>query len=101
MYKAIEYFVDLQDNSYKYQPGDIFPRKGLEVSKERLAELSTANNRRGRAMIELVNDMPKPIIDTPKPVAAKESVDVKETKEEKPAEKPIEKPKRGRKKSAN
>ncbi|MDU5688629.1 MAG: Rho termination factor N-terminal domain-containing protein [Kluyvera cryocrescens] len=41
MYKVIEYFTDLQDANYEYNVGDTFPRKGLNVSDERLAELST------------------------------------------------------------
>ncbi len=45
MYKVIEYFTDLQDANYEYNVGDTFPRKGLNVSDERLAELSTKENR--------------------------------------------------------
>ena len=41
MYKVIEYFTDLQDANYEYNVGDTFPRKGLNVSDERLTELST------------------------------------------------------------
>lgn len=55
-YRAIIYFTDLQDSNYAYQPGDVFPRNGYAVSKERLAELSTSKNRRGRAVIELVEE---------------------------------------------
>lgn len=52
MYKVIAYFTDLQDNGHVYHAGDIFPRRGLAVSDERIAELSSANNKRGRALIE-------------------------------------------------
>ena len=65
MYKAIKSFSDLQDNRHKYLVGDVFPRKGLSVSKERIAELSTTNNRRGEPMIAevLVNvDISVPIV---------------------------------------
>lgn len=41
MYKVIEYFTDLQDNYHAYHVGDPFPRNGLDVSDERLTELST------------------------------------------------------------
>lgn len=54
MYRAIKSFRDLQDNNYLYQAGDIFPRKGMEVSVERIEELSTDKNRRGEPMIEVV-----------------------------------------------
>ena len=57
MYKVIEYFTDSQDNEYQYHVGDTFPREGVEVSKERLTELSTTNNRRGIVAIERVQEV--------------------------------------------
>lgn len=54
MYKVIEYFTDLQDANYEYNVGDTFPRKGLNVSDERLAELSTKENRQNKTLIERV-----------------------------------------------
>ncbi|HHQ6759041.1 TPA: Rho termination factor N-terminal domain-containing protein [Staphylococcus aureus] len=56
MYKVVEYFEDTQDNRRPYHEGDIYPRDGLEVSEERLAELSTTNNRRNLIAIKLVED---------------------------------------------
>lgn len=56
MYRVIEYFTDLQDNDYPYNAGDIFPREGKTVSKERFAELSGAANKRGIPLIEEVRD---------------------------------------------
>lgn len=56
MYKTIVYFEDLKDGSRPYNPGDVFPRKGLKVSKKRLEELSTTKNRRGIALIREVED---------------------------------------------
>lgn len=56
MYKVIEYFTDLQDDDYAYNVGDTFPRKGLTVSKERLTELSTKNNRQNKPLIERVEE---------------------------------------------
>ena len=53
-YRAVTTFTDLQDNNYKYQAGDLFPRKGFKVSDERLAELSTDKNRRHKPVIEEV-----------------------------------------------
>ena len=51
MYKVLEYFEDLQDGNYKYRVGDYFPRPGFNVSTERLEELTTNQNRRGRPLI--------------------------------------------------
>lgn len=52
MYKVIVYFEDLQDEGHPYNVGDAFPRKGLKVGEERIKELSTAENRRGKPLIE-------------------------------------------------
>lgn len=59
MYKVIKLFTDLQDNNYKYQAGDIFPRDGLVVSQERLDELSSDKNRRHTPLIEKIEEMPQ------------------------------------------
>lgn len=53
-YKTIVYFTDLQDKDHPYHVGDPFPRKGLEVSEARIAELSGSQNRRGIPLIEKV-----------------------------------------------
>ena len=45
---------DLQDNGYVYKQGDIFPREGVEVSEERIKELSTINNKLGEILIQRV-----------------------------------------------
>ena len=50
-YKVIEYFEDGQDNRYPYSAGDTFPREGVKVSDERLAELSSDKNKRGKVLI--------------------------------------------------
>lgn len=54
MYETIHFFTDLQDNEHPYNPGDIFPREGMEVSKERLAELSGSNNRQHKPLIKKI-----------------------------------------------
>ena len=54
MYKVIKEFTDLQDKGHSYVPGNPFPRKGLTVTDERLAELSTNANKRGEPLIKLV-----------------------------------------------
>lgn len=56
MYKVIKYFTDLQDNHYAYQVGDIFPHEGKQVNDERLAELASADNRRGIPLIAKVEE---------------------------------------------
>lgn len=56
MYKVIKYFVDLQDNNYPYNAGDIFPRSGLEVSEDRLAELADSENLQGVPLIQLIEE---------------------------------------------
>lgn len=56
MYKCKVFFTDLHDKSFEYRPGDIFPRSGLKVSKERIEELLSTNNRRGKPLIEKVEE---------------------------------------------
>ena len=77
-YKATEYFTDLQDNSYAYKAGDVYPRKGYTPDEARIKELSGKNNLRKRPVIAAV---------------VEESTTV-----EVPSEEPVEKPKRRRKK---
>ena len=59
MFKVIKPFRDLQDDNHRYIPGDEYPRSGLEVSESRLEELSTANNRIGYPVIEIIKEEPK------------------------------------------
>lgn len=56
MYKVIKHFADLQDKNHIYNVGDTFPHKGLEVSEERLAELSGSDNKQGVPLIEEVKE---------------------------------------------
>lgn len=56
MYKVIKTFTDLQDDNHKYITGDTYPRNGVEVSKERIEELSTKKNRRGIILIEKIDE---------------------------------------------
>lgn len=58
MYKVLSYFTDLQDGEHPYHEGDAYPREGLEVSEERLIELSTAANRRKKPLIEFIAEDP-------------------------------------------
>jgi hypothetical protein len=58
IYKVIKNFADLQDNNHVYFAGDEFPRKGVEVSDERIAELASVSNKRREVLIEAV-EMPQ------------------------------------------
>lgn len=53
-YTVLEYFKDISDNCHEYSSGDIYPRDGLTVSEDRLAELSSDRNRRKRPVIAAV-----------------------------------------------
>jgi len=77
-YLVIKPFTDMQDNNYRYQAGDEFPRKGLEVSASRIKELASDKNRRGVAVIEAV---PEPIVKEA-PVEAKAEKPAKEVRNE-------------------
>jgi hypothetical protein len=59
IYKVIKNFADLQDNNHVYLVGDEFPRKGMEVSDERIAELASASNKRREVLIEAVKEPQK------------------------------------------
>lgn len=54
MYIVLEYFTDLKDNSYAYNVGDTYPRKGYTPTPERIEELSSDKNVRKHAIIEAV-----------------------------------------------
>ena len=64
MYKVIKRFHDLQDSRktktgviyHEYNVGDTFPRKGKDVSEERIQELAGSDNKRGVPLIELVEE---------------------------------------------
>lgn len=65
-FRVIKYFTDLQDNSHAYHEGDLFPREGIEVSEDRIKELSTNANRRKEPLIAAVVDAEKePVEDIP------------------------------------
>lgn len=59
MYKVIKFFHDLQDKNHEYNVGDTYPRKGLEPSPERIAELSGKDNKQGAPLIEKVKEPAK------------------------------------------
>lgn len=51
MYRVVKEFYDLTDGFFAYLPGDVFPRKGIEVSQERLDYLAGSWNRLGEPVI--------------------------------------------------
>ena len=56
MYRVIKHFVDLHDNDHSYEEGDIFPREGVAVLDERIAELAGSDNKQHAPLIELVEE---------------------------------------------
>ena len=103
MFKVIKFFTDLQDHNHAYRVGDIFPRKGLKVSEDRLIELSTSQNKRGIPLIEAVEgEAPVKEAEVIEAVAPEKKAEEAEiaVEEEKPEEivaDEVEKPKKGRK----
>ena len=61
MYKAMTRFADLNDGNRIYEAGDIYPRPGLVVSEERLAELAGSDNRAGKPLIKAVEAPQTPV----------------------------------------
>lgn len=53
VYKA---FKDLEDNSYLYKKGDIYPREGLKPSQKRIKELLSNKNKIGKILIKKVEN---------------------------------------------
>lgn len=49
-------FKDLKDNNHIYRKGEIYPREGLELTKERIKELSSKKNKIGEVLIKKVNE---------------------------------------------
>ena len=55
-YRAIHSFTDAKDNKYPYSAGDLYPRAGYEVSKQRLNELLGFGNKQHRPVIEVFTE---------------------------------------------
>ena len=56
MYKVIKLFADLQDANHVYNVGDEYPRKGVNVTDERIAELAGSTNKQGCPLIEPIKE---------------------------------------------
>lgn len=82
-YIVISSFKDLTDNSFEYKVGDFFPREGRainEITEERLKQLLTPNNQKGRILIkEIKAEEPE----TEEPEAEEPETEETETKESK------------------
>ena len=72
MYKVIKHFVDLQDNNHKYDVGDTYPRKGLNVLPSRIKELASDKNRQGCPLIE---EIPEKVEETEKKTKSTKKID--------------------------
>ena len=70
MYRVIKHFVDLQDNNYKYDVGDTYPRKGLNVLQSRINELASNKNRQG---VPLIEEIPEKTEETKKKKSAEKA----------------------------
>lgn len=53
-YKVIKDFTDEQAGGRVYRKDNVFPVEGVQVSEERLKELSTKENKRNEVLIEEV-----------------------------------------------
>lgn len=71
MYKVIKHFFDLQDNDYKYDVGDTYPRKGLNVLQSRINELASNKNLQKTPLIEEIPEK----AEEPKKVKKSKSVE--------------------------
>lgn len=60
MHIAAVTFADLQDHNHLYHAGEEYPRVGLQVSDERIAELAGSNNRMGYPLIKQIPDEKQP-----------------------------------------
>ena len=72
MYKVIKHFIDLQDNNYKYDVGDTYPRKGLNVLQSRINELASHKNKQKTPLIE---EIPERVEETKKKKSVKKADD--------------------------
>lgn len=52
-YIVVTDFTDKNDK-HIYRTGDTYPRPGVEVSEERVAELTSADNMRGEVLVKAV-----------------------------------------------
>jgi hypothetical protein len=73
-YRVIKHFADLQDSNHKYDIGDIYPRKGLNVLQSRINELATNKNLQKTPLIEEIPE----VVEEPKKEKKTKSVETDE-----------------------
>ncbi len=56
MYEVLWAFKDLQDDEYRYEKGDSYPRAGYKPTTKRIDELSGSMNKRGKPLIKATED---------------------------------------------
>lgn len=61
MYKVVKFFTDLQDDNHPYNVGDSFPRSGVIVTEQRIAELASNSNKQGVPLIKAVEEKKAPV----------------------------------------
>lgn len=88
-YVVLEMFGDAEDSSRTYMPGDIYPIVGVEPTEERIKELSTDANKRGRPVIKAMDEEPVVVAEVEEPIEEPAEEPIEEPVEE-PAEEPIE-----------
>jgi len=98
MYRVIRYFTDLQDDNYRYDVGDEYPRLGLKPSLARIVELSGSNNKQKAPLIEEVPNLPGYVPEIETAATTKAAVTEIKADDDQPEIETTTKPKRGRKK---
>lgn len=57
MYRVVHKFWDMEDKTkHEYRVGDEFPFDGRKITKKRIEELSSKENKIGQVLIELVDE---------------------------------------------
>lgn len=72
MFRVIKLFTDLQDDNFKYEVGDEYPRLGLKPSLARIEELKGSDNKQHTPLIEEIEDL-KADTEKPKKTTRKKS----------------------------
>lgn len=70
-------FVDLKDGYHHYSAGDVYPRTGYTPSQQRIAELSSTQNKARKPLI-IVEVNPEPKTEAPKPKTTKKRTSTKQ-----------------------
>lgn len=67
LYSVLVNFTDLQGGRQKYKVGDTYPREGYAPTEQRIAELSSSENKLGKAVIEPIAAEPAEPVEAEKP----------------------------------